>query len=161
MANLEKPLVDEIFLLQKIPGKGGWTYADLPKVMPDSGAPFGWVKVRGTIDGIAINKYHLMPYGSGKLFLPVNAGIRKRIKKEAGDYVHVVLYPDPEPVGIPEEMLLCLQDEPEAFRFFNSLEENEKHNYVKWIYAAKSEQVKVLRLASASRKLSQGLKYRD
>ena len=68
---MEKPLIDQKFVLKKIPGKGGWTYADLPRVIQNSNAPFGWVRVKGTIDGIEIKKYNLMPYGEGKLFLPI------------------------------------------------------------------------------------------
>jgi len=48
---MEKPLIDQKFVLKKIPGKGGWTYADLPRVIQNSNTPFGWVKVKGTIDG--------------------------------------------------------------------------------------------------------------
>ena len=158
---MEKPLVNQKYLLQKIPGKGGWTYADLPQVIPDSNAPFGWVKVKGTIDGIKIKKYHLMPYGNGKLFLPVKAEIRKKIKKEAGDYVHVILYPDNEPIEIPAEMLLCLQDEPEAFRFFNSLNESEKLNYLKWVYSVKTDETKVERIAKTIDRLTKHLKFTD
>jgi hypothetical protein len=158
---MEKPLVNQKYLLQKIPGKGGWTYADLPQVIPGSNAPFGWVKVKGTIDGIEIKKYHLMPYGNGKLFLPVKAEIRKKIKKEAGDYVHVILYPDNEPIEIPAEMLLCLQDEPEAFRFFNSLNESEKLNYLKWVYSVKTDETKVERIAKTLDRLTKHLKFTD
>ena len=64
--------------------------------MQDKSKPFGWVKVKGTIDGVPFNKYHLMPMGNGKLFLPVKSEIRKKIKKVAGDSVHVILYPDHE-----------------------------------------------------------------
>ena len=158
---MEKPLVNQKFLLQKILGKGGWTYVDLPQVTPDSKTPFGWVKVKGTIDGIEIKKYHLMPYGNGKLFLPVKAEIRRKIKKEEGDYVHVILYPDNEPTEIPEEMLLCLQDEPEAFRFFNSLNENEKLNYIKWVYSAKTDETKVDRIAKTIERLLKHEKLYD
>lgn len=154
-------MVDQEFLLQKIPGKGGWTYADLPQVAPDSKAPFGWVKVRGTIDGIEIRNYHLMPYGNGKLFLPVKAEIRKKIKKEAGDYVHITLYPHNGPAEVPEEMLLCLQDEPEAFHFFNSLTENEKLNYLKWIYSAKTDEAKADRIAKTLDRLARHQKFYD
>ena len=38
-------------------------------------------------------------------------------------------------------------EEPEALQFFNSLSENEQHNYVKWIYSAKTDQTKVDRIA--------------
>lgn len=47
-----------------------------------------------------------MPYGKDKLFLPVRTEIRKRIKKEAGDYVHVILYPDTYPTEVPDEKQL-------------------------------------------------------
>ncbi len=59
-----------------------------------------------------------MPIGNEMLGLSVRAEIRKKIKKEAGDYVHVILYLDDEPLEIPEELLVCLLGEPEAWRFF-------------------------------------------
>ena len=102
-----------------------------------------------------------MPMGKGKLFLPVKAEIRKKIKKEAGDKVHVILYPDNEPLKIPKEMLLCLQDEPKALTFFNSLSESEQNYYIQWIYSAKKDETKVERLANTIDKLLQGLKMYD
>lgn len=158
---MEKPLVNQKFLLKKIPGKGGWTYADLPQVAQDKNAPFGWVKVKGTIDGIEINKYHLMPYGEGKLFMPVKTEIRKKIKKQEGDYVHVTLYLDDEPTEVPEEMSLCLKDEPQAEKFFNSLSDNERQNYIKWIYSAKQKETKVQRIAETISRLMRGQRFYD
>jgi hypothetical protein len=72
----ERPLVNKTYRLEKFPGKGGWTFARIPEILPDKKAHFGWVKVRGTIDGYEIRKYHLMPMGNGSLFLPVKAEIR-------------------------------------------------------------------------------------
>jgi hypothetical protein len=160
---MEKPLVNKKYLLEKFSGKGGWTYTIIPEVPPDKNAPFGWVKVRGSIDGFEISKYHLMPFltGTGQLFLPVKSEIRKKIKKQAGDYVHVILYPDNEPLEVPEELLLCLQDDAEALRFFNSLNESEQHNYVKWIYSAKTDQTKADRIAKTVVKLSKCQKFAD
>lgn len=97
-----KPLVNKKYLLEKFPGKGGWTYAHLPDISPGKRTHFGWVKVRGTIDGYEINKYNLMPIAGGKLFLPVKAEIRKHIHKQAGDNVHVILYHDNEPLNVPK-----------------------------------------------------------
>lgn len=157
----EKPLVNKTYLLEKISGKGGWTYASLPEVLQDKNAPFGWVKVKGSIDGFEIKKYHLMPFGNSRLFLPVKAEIRKKIKKQAGDYVHIILYPDNEPLEIPEDLLLCLQDDTEALQFFKTLNESEQHNYVKWIYSAKTEQTKVDRIAKTLDRLVKNQKYND
>jgi hypothetical protein len=85
MNGSELPLVKKEIQLEKFPGKGGWTYARIPEVSQDRNTPFGWRKVRCFIDQVEIKQYHLMPRGNGQLFLPVNASIRKLIKKEAGD----------------------------------------------------------------------------
>ena len=157
----EKPLVNKQYLLEKFPGHGGWTYAQIPEIMPDKNAPFSWVKVKGSIDGVEIGKYHLMPSGKGTLMLSVKAEMRKKIKKEAGDYVHVILSLDNEPLEVPEEFMSCLQDDAEALKFFNSLKENEQYNYIKWIYSAKTEQTKVDRMAKTIDKLSKCQKITD
>jgi hypothetical protein len=155
---MEKPLVNKKYLLEKFQGKGGWTFAKIPEILQDKKAHFGWVKVRGTIDGYEIRKYHLMPMGNGKLFLPVKAEIRKKIKKKEGDWVHVILYPDTEPLEVPDEMQLCLEDEPKAHKFFKSLSESEQKFYIQWIYSAKKEETKIDRMAKTINRLLRGLK---
>ncbi|WP_423129795.1 YdeI/OmpD-associated family protein [Gaoshiqia sp. Z1-71] len=151
---MEKPLVNNKYILEKFPGKGGWTYAAIPEIRPDKKAPFGWIKVKGQIDGFAIKSYHLMPMGNGQLFLPVKAEIRKKIGKKEGDRVHVVLYRDTTPVEIPEELLTCLRDEPEAYEAFLSCTDGEKKAVVDWIYSAKQEGTKVERIAKTINKLA-------
>ncbi|MBA4054030.1 MAG: hypothetical protein C0490_04895, partial [Marivirga sp.] len=155
------PLVNKKYKLERFAGKGGWTYARIPEISQNKKAHFGWVKVRGTIDGYEIRKYHLMPMGNGKLFLPVKAEIRKKINKKEGDLVHVILYPDNEPLEVPEEMLLCLKDEPAAFSFFNSMSESEQKFYIQWIYSARKDETKIDRLAKSINRLMQGLKLYD
>ncbi|MEN9917892.1 MAG: hypothetical protein RL662_328 [Bacteroidota bacterium] len=155
---MEEPLVDKKYLLEKFPSKGGWTYAEIPEI-PMGKACFGMLKVKGSIDDFEIKKYHLMPLGNGKLLLSVKAEIRKKIKKQAGDTVHIVLYPDNEPLVVPDELLLCLQDDLEALEFFNSLSQSEQYNYIKWIYAAKKDQTKVDRIAKTLIRLTEHQKF--
>ena len=160
---MEKPLVDKEYLLEKFSCKGGWTFTVIPEIQPDKHAPFGWVKVKGSIDGYEIKNYHLMPteHGDNRLFLSVKAEIRKAIKKQAGDYVHIILYRDNDPLEIPEALSWCLQDDAEALQFFDSLSDSEKNYYVKWIFSAKKEQTKADRIAKTLIKLSKHQKFSD
>jgi hypothetical protein len=128
------------------------------KFLQDKSKPFGWVKVHGSIDGYEIKKYNLMPMGNGMLFLAVRAEIRKKIKKKEGDTIHVILFPDDEPMEVPDEMMLCIKDEPEALKFFKSLTDSEQKYYIDWIYSAKKEETKIERMAETVNRLLKGLK---
>lgn len=150
---METPLVDKDYLLKKFEGKGGWTFAEIPEILQDKHAHFGWVKVKGRIDDYEISHYHLMPMGNGKLFLPVKAEIRKKIGKEAGDTVRIVLYEDKSELVIPEELMICLEAEPQAHKKFHSLSQGEQKRYIDWVYEAKKEETQVKRIAQMMNRL--------
>ncbi|MBL0340337.1 MAG: DUF1905 domain-containing protein [Bacteroidetes bacterium] len=158
---MEKPLVNKKYLLEKFPGKGGWTYAAIPELKQDKKKPFGWVQVKGKIDSYELKSYKLMPMGDGKLFLPVKTEIRKKINKQQGDWVHVVLFADDEPFLIPEEFQWCLQDVPGALSLFKKYSASEQKAFIDWIYAAKTDPTKVKRIALSLEKISRGLKLYD
>lgn len=85
--------MNKTFVLEKYPGKGGWTFVRIPKTFKNKAEKLKWKKVRGTIDGFEIRKYHLFPMSNfDGLFLPVKSEIRKHTKKKEGDMVHVILY---------------------------------------------------------------------
>lgn len=159
--NTDEPLVDKEYLLEKFPGKGGWTYAQIPEILPAKNAPFGWVRVRGTIDDYEIRNYNLMPMGNGKLFLPVKAEIRKKIEKNAGDFVRVKLFVDDTPTEIPEELKICLLDEPNAFETFLTYSTGEQKMFIEWIYSAKREETRIDRIARTITKIVNGKKFID
>jgi hypothetical protein len=146
-------LTDKAYLLEKFPGKGGWTYAAIPEIQQDKHAPFGWVRVKGSIDGYEIKGYRLMPMGNGRLFLPVKAEVRKKIGKKEGDWVQIVLYADNAPQELPEELLLCLKDEPAAYDKFLTCTDGEQKAFIDWIYAAKTDETKVERIVQTINKL--------
>ncbi|KGO94975.1 DUF1905 domain-containing protein [Flavobacterium subsaxonicum] len=132
-----QPLTDKQYQLERFPGKGGWTYISLPEIPKDKEAPFGLVKVHGTINGYDISGCTLMPYVNGNLLMAVKAEIRKAIGKEEGDYVHVTLYHDTSVFEIPDVFKLRLQQEPGAYEAFLRHKKWEQKMCVQWIYSAK------------------------
>ena len=155
MSNGMEPFLNKDLLLEKFPGKGGWTYSRIPHIPPGKKTHFGWLPVRGFIDHYEIKNYKLAPFGGG-LFLPVKAAIRKKIGKEAGDYVRVLLYADDLPATVPDELELCLKDEPAAYAHFMRLAEAEKKKCLSWIDAAGSEEKRIGRMAQLINELANG-----
>ena len=60
----EEPLIDQNLLLERFPGKGGWTFARIPELPSGKKNHFGMQKVRGYIDDYEVEQFHLMPLGS-------------------------------------------------------------------------------------------------
>jgi len=70
-----------------------------------------------------------------------------------GDWVHVTLYSQELPTVVPDDFLLCLQDEPVAYQKFQQLSESEQKDLMDWIYSAKRDDQKVERIAKSLDKL--------
>lgn len=145
---MAKPLFKGKVRLERFPGKGGWTYARLPGVKGDPHSHFGWIRVRGNIDSHELRQYHLMPMGTGELFLPVKAAVRKQIGKKEGDVVQVLLYREEEEVYIPEELQLCLEDDPDAEKAFKALSPEEQRHIIRNIFNLKQETLRAERIAA-------------
>ncbi|MFK8105177.1 MAG: YdeI/OmpD-associated family protein [Saprospiraceae bacterium] len=158
----EKPLVDRRFLLEKFPGKGGWTFARLPEISSNQNRPFGWVTVKGKIDDYELNKHKLMPMGDGSLFFSVKAAIRKKIGKQVGDYVHLCLFADEGPTEIPSEIQACFEQEaPNIQQNFLAFSPTERQTYLNWIYEAKTEEDKAQRILKMMTRLQRKLRCYD
>ena len=154
----EKPLVDKDYLLFKTEGKGGWTFVEIPEIpMPKSS--FGMLRVRGKIDNYEFSNVHLMPIGNGHVGLAVKAEIRKKIKKEAADTVHITLYEDKTSLIIPEELLLCMEYEDGVLAKFEDYTAGQKKAFIDWINSAKTEETKVERIAKTIIMVQNGEKF--
>ena len=129
--------------------KTGWTYIVVPEKISKKLNP-GVKKsyrVKGKLDEYKMEKVALVPMGGGDFILAINAGMRKATAKRFGASLKVQLELDSSPILPPSELIECLQDEPEAFKHFNSLPQGHRNYFTKWIESAKTEPTKTKRIA--------------
>jgi hypothetical protein len=129
--------------------KTGWTYIKIPAAVAaklNPGVKKSY-RVKGKLDDFKVEKLALVPMGEGDFILSVNAIIRKGIGKRKGATVKVQLEMDHAPILPPAELIECLQDEPEALKYFNSLPQGHRNYFTKWIESAKAEPTKTKRIA--------------
>jgi hypothetical protein len=148
----DSALVEGEFFLEKFPGKGGWTYVAL-SVKNKPNAWFGWMEVEGSIDELPLPIMKLMPMGNGTLFLPVKSEIRKKIGKEAGDKVKLVLRSAEAPVPTEDDWMLSLREDSAALAAFEALSPKEKKACREWIFSSKKESETVERMAKVMQRL--------
>ena len=140
------PIVDGTFMIEKFLSKGGWTYVLLPQLESNKNAPFGWRNVFGTIDNLFIENYNLQPFGNGQLFLPLNAKVRKDIKKNVGENVKIKLY---ETILSNEDItkiINCFQANEQANIRWQKLSDANKSKTLHHIFRAKNEDEKAKRI---------------
>ena len=121
--------------------KTGWTFIDIPKnlaekIKPNCKKSF---RVKGKIDEYLINMTAVIPIGNGDFILPINATIRKAIKKIHGALVVIQLEEDEDKIILSPEMLECLKDEPAAYKYFAALPPSHKNWFSNWVKSAKTD----------------------
>lgn len=129
--------------------KTGWTYILIPQQIADKlnkGVKKSY-RVKGKLDDMPIEQVALVPMGGGDFIMAINAGMRKGLIKRKGATVKAQLELDKSKILPPAELIACLQDEPEAYRYFQSLPQGHRNYFTKWIDAAKTEPTKVKRIA--------------
>lgn len=141
--------------------KTGWTYIEVPadiaqKLKPKNKRSF---RVKGLLDEFPIKSAALLPMGEGAFILPLNAAIRRGIKKKEGAMLKVQMEEDKSPQLLDEDLMDCLHDEPKALEFFNKLNNSHRNYFSKWISSAKGEDTKARRIAEAVNALSKGMGF--
>lgn len=131
--------------------KTGWTYVHIPQQWADYLKP-GMKKsfrVKGKIDELSVEHLALIPMGEGDFIIPLKADLRKRLRKQKGATLQLLLEVDERPLPLSADFLACLEDEPAALDYFQSLPASHQRYYSKWIEDAKSEVTKSNRIAKA------------
>ena len=129
--------------------KTGWTYIEIPEkiaatLKPGTRQSF---RVKGKLDELEIKGAALLPMGNGDFILTLNADTRKALRKGKGDTLQVKLVEDKEELKLPKDLMLCLKDEPDALRFFQSLTKGHQNYFGKWIESAKTVGTRANRIA--------------
>ena len=143
--------------------KTGWTYIQIPQniaeqLKPNNKKPF---RVKGKLDNFKISGVALMPMGDGSFIMPFNATMRKGTGKHKGAMITATLEEDKAPLKLNEDFIACLNDDPAALQYFNSLAGSHRNYFSKWIDSAKTEQTKVKRIAMAVSALSRNMGYSE
>jgi len=149
---MEQPFFSDNCVMEKYSGKGGWTFVKMPTIANLPKKRNNTVKIKGFIDDYELKDMHMWAMKQGN-FIAVKAEIRKKIKKEAGDTVKVVLYLDEPQTVIPEDFLVCLREESKLFAYFGKLPEKEKQAMTDWIFSVKTEDEKIDRIVKTMEKL--------
>lgn len=131
--------------------KTGWTYIEIPadiakKLKPGNKKSF---RVKGKLDQYSINGIALLPMGGGSFIMALNKTMRKGIRKKKGAMMKVQLEEDLQQYRLNAEFMECLNDEPGAEKFFNTLPKSHQNYFSKWIEGAKTEPTKTKRIAKA------------
>jgi hypothetical protein len=141
--------------------KTGWTYIKIPANIANqlkTGCRQSF-RVKGKLDGLQVECLALIPMGDGDFILPLNAEFRKKLGKRKGDSLMLSLQEDKQPYQICKDLLVCLEDDPVALKFFNQLPGSHQRYFSKWIESAKSEPTKEKRIAMAINALGRGWGY--
>jgi hypothetical protein len=130
--------------------KTGWTYIDVPaalaqQLVPDNKKGF---RVKGKLDQHSFEKLALIPMGGGDFILTLNAATRKAIRKQKGATLEVQMSVDKSEIQPPKELVECLQDEPEALAYYQSLPQGHRNYFTNWINSAKTEPTRAKRIAA-------------
>lgn len=141
--------------------KTGWTYIEVPsevtqELIPGQRKSF---RVKGRLDDLAIKSVALLPMGEGAFILPVNAQMRKVLRKKEGASVHAELTLDNDPLPPSVDLLACLEDESKALAFFEQLPKGHQNYYTRWIESARTPETKANRITKAIRGLTMGMGF--
>ncbi|MFP5080892.1 DUF1905 domain-containing protein [Pedobacter sp. JCM 36344] len=139
--------------------KTGWSYIFIPasiaqQLKEDCKKSF---RVKGMLDNVQIGGVATVPMGEGDFIIALKASLRKKLRKEAGAVVEVQLEEDKDfKIEMPQELELCLSDEPELLRSFLKLPKSHQNWYINWLNAAKTEPTRTKRIVKIVSAMDKG-----
>ena len=142
--------------------KTGWSYVAVTEALaaqikPNAHKSF---RVKGSIDGIAVQGMALLPMGEGNFILPLKSALRKQLKKEAGAKLVLRLTYDADfKIDMPEDLEMCLADEEALLNRFYSMPKSHQNYYINWLNTAKTENTRTKRIVMILNAMAQKLDF--
>jgi hypothetical protein len=144
--------------------KTGWSYVFIPfalaqQIKPACKKSF---RVKGKLDNLVIEGVATVPMGEGDFIIALKADLRKKLKKEAGALIKLQLKEDTEfKIEMPEELELCLRDEPLLLENFLKLPKSHQNWYINWLNSAKTEPTRTKRIVKIVSAMDRGLSFAE
>lgn len=131
--------------------KSHWTFVEIPasiseKINPGVRRSY---RVKGLLDNVEIQGLALFPIKGGGFILPINASLRKSLKKKADDFIDVSLRLDNSVRPLNADLLDCLDEDIDAKNFFNSLSPSHQRYFSNWIDGGRTIETKTKRIAQS------------
>ena len=131
--------------------KTGWSYIEIPadlaqQLKPGNKKSF---RVKGMLDSLPVRGMALMPMGDGNFIMALKAEVRRALHKNSGAVLHVALEEDRDfRIDMPDDLKECIDFEPEAFDFYNTLPKSHRDYFIKWINDAKTNETRAKRIVN-------------
>ena len=142
--------------------KTGWSYIFLPATLAQllKNNCKKSFRVKGKIDQVKVEGLATVPMGEGDFIIALKASLRKQLKKEAGAVVQVQLEEDQEfEILMPEDLELCLLDEPQLLQNFLKLPKSHQNWFINWLNSAKTEPTRTKRMVKIVSAMDRGLEF--
>ena len=151
-------------LIEKFQDKGektGWTFIEVPKEVSEQLNPGVKTafRVKGKFDNYAFEWISTVPMGDGYFIIAINADMRKGLGKSQGEQITVQIAVDTNEKPLFESFMVCLEDEPAALSFFQSLPKGHQRYFSNWIESAKTDNTRTKRIAQAVNALAMNLGF--
>ena len=144
-------------VLERMPGRFGWTYVDFPKDVRTLYGKGGTVRIKGTVNGVPMDRA-LMPTGRGVHVIVLGVDLRKKAKVKAGEEARfeVWLNPRPDEIELPEELSETLDFLPEFKAGWERMRPGMKRSILIWINQGKTVPTRAKRVAELLRRFETG-----
>jgi len=79
---MNTPLINKHYTIEKMAGKGGWSFVVISEIPTTEKGPLGLIRVSGFIDTYELKQFNLLPLKNGSMMLPLKTAVRKKSAKK-------------------------------------------------------------------------------